>query len=124
MERVPSPPDWYEEDVVCVALVSSDQVVDWSPGSYEPEESLWPPEGTFLRLQSIASELNLGKLAAISPYEKSRLSKYDCEVLLSRWDEMSVAVEGTPGAGWVAAIGLLLKRCTKSSFAEVLIEGP
>lgn len=124
MEKIPSLPDWYEEDVVCLALVPSNQVVDWSPGSYEPDESLWPPEGTFLRLQLIASGLNLGKLATISPYEQSRLGKNDCKVLLSRWDEMSVAVEGTPGAGWVAAIGLLLKRCTNSDCSEVLIEGP
>lgn len=124
MERAPSPPDWYQEDVVCVAIVPIGQTVDWSPDSYEPELSLWPPEGTFLRFQSIARELDLEPLATLNPYEQSRHSKDVCKALLSRWDELAVAVENTPGAGWVAAIGLLLKCCARSDGVELLIEGP
>ncbi len=117
-------PSWYAEDVVCVALVPTGQIVDWSPNSYEPEESIWPPEGTFVRLQAIASELNLKILDTLNLGAQSRLCKNSCEALLSRWDDMTDAVEGTPGAGWVAAMRLLLQRCAKSDDVEVLIEGP
>ena len=117
-------PSWYAEDVVCVAVVPIGQIVDWSPNSYEPEEAIWPPEGTFIRLQAIASELNLEILETLNLSAQSRLGKNSCEALLSRWNDMTEAVEGTPGAGWVAAMRLLLQRCAKSDDAEVLIEGP
>ncbi len=117
-------PDWYEEDVVCVALVPEGQFVDWSPGSYEPDESVWPPEGTFLRLQMIARELELPSIGSLNIYEQSRLGPAECRDVLERWDEMESRVEQTPGAGWVAAISLILKRCISGAGTEVLIEGP
>lgn len=123
MSNIPLP-SWYAEDVVCIAIVPTGQVVDWSPDSYEPEESVWLPEGTFVRLQAIASELNLEILETLDLGAQSRLSKNSCEALLSRWDDMTEAVEGTPGAGWVAAMRLLLQRGAKSDDVEVLIEGP
>lgn len=118
------PPDWYEEDVVCVAIVPDGQVVDWSAGSYQPVESVWPPTGTFVRMQSIARELNFPAFADLNIYEQSRLRPTECRAILHRWREMEAAVVGTPGAGWAAAIGLILKRCAGSVETQVLIEGP
>ena len=124
MGRSASLPDWHEEDVVCFAMVPIGQVVDWSLGSYEPEESVWPPEGTFLRIQSLANQLGLPLLNVLDRSVQTRLNRDDCRRLLGRWGEMAEAVEGTPGAGWVAAIGLLLSRCAGSTDTELLIEGP
>jgi hypothetical protein len=116
-------PDWHEEDVVCFAAVPTGQVVDWTPGSYEPQDSLWPPEGTFLRLRLLATQLKLPFFSVLDHNVQTRWSRDECRQLLAHWSEMAAAVEGTPGASWVAAIGLLLKRCAESTNAELLIEG-
>ena len=117
-------PDGYKEDVVCVTVVPQGQVVDWSSGSYEPDESVWPPEDTFRRLQIIARELGLQALGALDVYEQSRFGPAECRQLLERWSEIETAVEKTTDAGWVSAIGLILQRCAGSEGTQVLIEGP
>lgn len=117
-------PDWYDEDVVCVALVPAGQLVDWGPGSYEPDEAAWPPQGTFERLQIMAARLGLPIFVKLNIYEQARLGPDECRAALAHWEQMERAVERTPGAGWVAAIGLILQRCVTSPGTEVLIEGP
>src|SRR6478609_3860202 len=104
-------PDWHESDVVCVAIIAEGQIVVWPSGSYEPEESVWPPEGTFVRLQRVATELKLPKFGSLDICKQSRLSPDECRAILEHWNGVEAAVEQTPGAGWAAAIALILKRC-------------
>ena len=117
-------PDWYEEDVFCFAVIPKDREVTWAPGTWEPEEAIWPPEGTFHRLQTIAGRLNLPIFPSLNTLEANRLKPSECGELLGRWSEMAEHVENTPGAGWVAAIGLLLRRCTQSPGSILFIDPP
>lgn len=79
--------------------MSEGQLVDWSPGGYEPNVSLWPPQGTFVRLQIIATQLNIPTIGALNIYTQSRLGAEECLAILAHWKAMENAVDGTPGAG-------------------------
>ncbi|HVZ73957.1 MAG TPA: hypothetical protein VHJ20_16370 [Polyangia bacterium] len=75
-DRFRTPGSHYEhEEVFAVAAVPRLARIDWSPGSYVPESTLWLPEPLF---DSLAVNT---VLAGLPRHEQNRLSSTTCRAL-------------------------------------------
>ncbi|MBL8646593.1 MAG: hypothetical protein JNL46_05015 [Sphingosinicella sp.] len=112
-------------DVVCVGLVIIGQVVDWSPGSLEPNPQIWVPEEIFDNIIDIADQNHIKLLRKINLFHQTRISQSDCRAMLSKWKSMIAILDSEETRIFAEAIYELVQICANSGDnLELLIEGP
>jgi hypothetical protein len=110
---------------VCVGTVRTGQIVDWSPGSAQPDPVAWFHEAEFVALLKAATEAGTAVLPTIDFYSQNRLGRDDCARMMRSWNDLASAVEGTIAEAPAAAIRRMAQLCSQGSGdLELLIEGP
>lgn len=110
----------YENDEpVAIAVVRTDEPVDWSSEQRSPVSTLWIPESLFL-------ELSAGtRLGSVNVYEQTRLGPAECAVV----DRELTAVEATSARSEVREAAALVRDRVRRVLAAghghaLLVEGP
>jgi hypothetical protein len=117
--------EWYLGADVGFAVVPRGREVDWSRGSFTPDQQVWVPEPVYFWLLKQLEVCGLALATAEELHLQTRFGADKCAQLLSAWERVIDAADRTPAQGWLVAVRLLLEQVSRNGEKfELLLEGP